>query len=277
MTRSITWIFLGFVLLGPLAGRAGEAVRVRGSDVPDQGILTDREIEVTGTPAPSTTPILEIDVPRIEDRAYQITGTVQYREVEGDGYLEMWSHFPDGSRYFSRTLGTVGPMARISGSSAERAFALPFFLDQDTPPPRRLEVNVVLPGRGHVRLANLRLASIAEAGAAPGAWWSPRTGGLVGGIGGSVIGVLGGLIGLFASLGRVRRFVEGALAAVLLVGVVSATAGVVALATGQPYEVYYPLLLSGILDVTIVLGVRGTVRKRYETVELRRMQACDLR
>ena len=276
MTRSLPWIFLGFVLLGPLAGRAEEVERVRGSDVPDRGILTDREIEVTGTPAPSTTPVLEIDAPRIVDRAYQITGTVQYRDVEGEGYLEMWSHFPDGSRYFSRTLGSVGPTARISGSSLERDFALPFFLNEDTPAPRRLEVNVVLPGRGHVRLANLRLASIAGAGAAPGAWWSPRTGGLVGGIGGSLVGALGGAIGLLISLGRARRVVEATLMAILAVGVASAAAGLVALATQQPYEVYYPLLLNGILDVVIVLGVRGTVRKRYEAVELRRMQACDL-
>lgn len=257
MTRWTTMLLFTLALLGPLAARA---------DV----------LEATGGPMPTSTAVLAIDAPRIEGRAYQIVGTVQYRDVEGEGYLEMWSHFPDGSRYFSRTLESAGPLARLSGSSEARGFALPFFLSEDSPTPTRLEVNVVLPGPGHVTLTDLRLAPLEGAGAAPGAWWSPRSGGLAGGIGGSVVGVLGGLIGTLCSLGRARRFVEGTLLAILVVGVVSAAAGLVAVATHQPYEVYYPLLLSGILDVTIVLSTRGTVRKRYEALELRRMQACDL-
>jgi hypothetical protein len=60
------------------------------------------------------------------------------------------------------------------------------------------------------------------------------------------------------------------------VGVLLLLFGLVALAAGQPYAVWYPCLLLGLL-----LSVLGTVfvfvmRNRYRQVELRKMQADEL-
>jgi hypothetical protein len=223
-------------------------------------------------------PVLVLDTPAVGGDGYAVTGRVAYQDVQGDGYLEMWSVFPDGSRYFSRTLAASGPMAKLRGSSPERAFALPFRLQPGARGPVRLEVNAVLPAGGRVTLHGLRLESGAGGAlAAPGAWWSDATGGWLGAAAGSAFGLLGALVGTLASLGRGRRVALGALLALCTGGLVALAAGAAALATGQPYAVWYPLVLLGVLGPVLGLSLRGTVRRRFEAVELRRMQALDAR
>ena len=60
--------------------------------------------------------------------AYVVHGQVQYNDVEGVAYLEMWNVMPDGNRYFSRTLSEYGTMRKIQGTSEWRDFALFFNL-----------------------------------------------------------------------------------------------------------------------------------------------------
>lgn len=230
--------------------------------------------EVVG---PATQRIALIEAPSIRGDAYAVTGSAAYEAVEGFGYLELWSEFPDGSRYFSRTLDESGPMAKLRGTSAARPFTLPFFLTPESPRPVRLEVNVVLPAGGRVVVSDVRLGAIEGAAAAPGAWWSPETAGWIGGAAGSAVGVLGALIGTFCSLGRARRFVIGGLYALVAFGGVLLVAGLVALAADQPYAVWYPLLLMGALDPILAFSLLPTARRRFEALELRRIRALDAR
>ena len=234
----------------------------------------ERTFEVRG---PATQQIAVVESPAIAGDHYAITGTVAYEGVEGEGYLEMWSQFPDGSRYFSRTLAPTGPLGRVSGSSAERSFALPFFLLPNSPRPVRLEVNVVLPAGGRVTVRGLRLGSGAAATSAPGAWWSPETAGWIGGAAGGAVGTLGALIGTLCSLGRGRRLVLAGLLALGVSGLALLAVGGVALALGQPYEVWYPLVLMGVLDPVLAFSLLPTARRRFEALELRRMQSLDAR
>jgi hypothetical protein len=226
---------------------------------------------------PGSTRIFSLDAPGVTGDSYAITGRVAYDDVAGDGYLEMWSDFAEGGRYFSRTLAASGPLAKLSGSSPERDFALPFFLTPDAPRPSRLEVNVVLPGAGHVVVSDLRFVPDASAATVPGAWWSDRTGGLLGGAAGSAVGMLGALIGVLCSLGRGRRFVLAGLLALGVSGLVLLAAGGLALAVRQPYGVWYPLVLLGGIDAVVAFSLLPTARRRYEELELRRMRALDAR
>jgi hypothetical protein len=226
---------------------------------------------------PATAQIAAFASPAVPGDVYAVTGTVAYEGVEGDGYLEMWSEFPDGSRYFSRTLDEQGPLAVLRGSSPERPFALPFLLPPDSPRPTRLEVNVVLPAGGKVTVRGLRLGSGAEAMRAPGAWWSPEAAGWIGGAAGGAVGLFGALVGTLCSLGRGRRFVLAGLVALGVSGLALLAAGGVALGLGQPYEVWYPLVLMGILDPVLAVSLLPTARRRFEALELRRMQALDTR
>jgi len=99
---------------------------------------------------------------------------------------------------------------------------------------------------------------------------------LIGGIGGAFLGVVGALIGVLGGTGRAKRLAIGLLLGLTVLGVVALAVGVVALVGGQPYAVYYPLLLGGGIAAGVSLGVLPCTRKRYEGLELRRMAAKDI-
>ena len=67
----------------------------------------------------------------------------------------------------------------------------------------------------------------------------------------------------------------GSATILLLVGIGSLVIGVAALASAQPYAVYYPFLLIGILLVALMAVLRRTFSMRYEQLELKRMQSMD--
>ena len=117
-------------------------------------------LRITGGGAGEPTQtVLTLDKPAINRPRYALTGQVRYEGIEGIGYLEMWSHFPDGGQYFSRTLGEAGPMMKLQGTSGWRAFTLPFDAT-GAPSPTKLVFNVVLPGRGVVYLGSLQLEDV---------------------------------------------------------------------------------------------------------------------
>src|SRR2546425_537909 len=100
-----------------------------------------------GSPAGTSIHLVTIDHPPVTGGAYVVSGQLRYDGVEGQGYLEMWSVFPDGQRFFSRTLGTAGTLAALHGASGWRRVELP--LDPSgAPTPSRLEINLLLPAPG---------------------------------------------------------------------------------------------------------------------------------
>jgi hypothetical protein len=98
----------------------------------------------------------------------------------------------------------------------------------------------------------------------------------VGGIVGSLLGCLGGVIGLLAGRGKGRAVAMGLVKGMLGLGAISLVLGVVALFRSQPYAVFYPLLLGGVLGVGLPSFLIPTLRRRYEELELRKMKARDL-
>jgi len=229
--------------------------------------------------AKKTFTVLTIDAPSIRTSRYAVAGKVRYQDVAARSYLEMWSCFPDGGQYFSRTLASRGLLGSIEGSSDWRDFSLPFTINHSPSRPEKLVVNVVLTGRGTVWLSPPSLVQYAENEdplAAPGAWWDDRTGGLIGGIGGSILGCLGGLIGALGGLGKARRLTTQLAVLTMLIGVAALATGIVALALRQPYGVYYPLLLGGGIATAVMGGCLPTLRRRYQQIELQKMTALEV-
>jgi hypothetical protein len=231
--------------------------------------------------------LLKIENPSITLAFYAIRGEIRYEGVEGDGFLEMWSIFPPlkergpESQFFSRTLGMSGEMGKISGTSTLRSFLLPFDRTGAASAPSRLELNLVLPGKGTVYIGPLELVQYATSRAAvgamtmPGAWWSDRTAGWIGGIGGTLVGCFAALISFLAARQKARGFVVGTARALIGIGFVLGGATLLALVTGQPYGVWYPLALGAVLLLAIVpVRLRG-FRRQYEDHELRKMAAAD--
>jgi hypothetical protein len=243
-------------------------------------------VEISNTNAtPLRVRVLTIQKPPVNKTFYAILGEVKYERVRGDGYLEMWNYFPplrpgvpEGA-FFSRTLGDSGEMAKLTGTSNWRRFMLPFDRTGASGPPTRLEVSVFLPGQGTVFLGPIRLVeytgTLSEALRPAGAWWSDRMAGLIGGIAGATIGCLASLLAWLATRGKARTFVVVTSSALIGLGLLSALAGVIALSFKQPYAVWFPLLLLGILLLAILPGRLRQFQKLYEQIELRKMAAMD--
>ena len=113
-------------------------------------------------------------------------------------------------------------------------------------------------------------------------WFDPiRFGALYGGIGGGLLGALGGVFGAVAGAlaprGKGRSFVLGAFTVMTVIGVCHLLLGLYALWAGQPYGIWYPLVLIGFI-LTVVMGaLRPVVRKRYDEAESRKMEAAAFR
>ncbi len=217
--------------------------------------------------------LLTIERPPITWPTYAILGMVRCENVKGGGYLEVWSSFQGGGAYYSATSADAGPMQHLEGSCGWRPFVLPFYNKEGASPPEKLVFNVSLPAGGTVYLGPLRLAQYRPgedpvALAAEGtAWWSGRTAAFVGAIGGEVIGCLGGLIGILCCLGKGRRFVLGALKALIAFGVAMLLLVLAALVFVQPHAVWFPPLLLGSLCTVIPACLYRLVRKRYSQEE----------
>ena len=242
-------------------------------------------LTVTAVPGEPQQLLLKLPDPGISSPVYALKGMVRYDNVQGDGFLQLDSHFGDAGIFFTKGLAAAGPLGKLSGSSDWRPFVLPFFAnsgdqaDSAAALPDELTLSLVLPGAGTVSIRDVGLyqyASGEDPLRAAGQWFDDRSAGLLGGIGGALIGLWGALIGILASRGTARHFVLGSANALLVIGIASLVGGVAAVATAQPYAVYYPLLLVGIILVIVFGKMRGNLSARYEQLELKKMQSMDV-
>jgi len=231
-------------------------------------VTSDREDGVTVT-------IAEIVAPEIKSERYVVAGRATHQDVDGKGYVEMWSTFAEGS-YFSRTNLDSGPMGAMTGSSDWRELALPFDASGSSSRPERLTINVVLPGRGEVTLLPMTLSDLSshEWPASSGSG-VPVVWGVWSGLAGAALGVVGGLLGWLGGKGKARTFVLAGFRALRATGLVAAVVGAVGALRGMPYPVYFPFLLLGGIAFLVSWVNLPRLTKRYQDLELRRMSALD--
>lgn len=247
-------------------------------------VLADGSLRVAAEPGVPHRLLIEVDNPGITSSVYAIKGMVRYEGIEGEGYLQMDNFFDGGGSYFTKSLADTGPLRKLTGNSDWREFVLPFTTSgtdasgENPMTPHRLTLSLHLPITGTVSLRNLALYEYSP-GENPlhsgSQWLSSGTMGLIGGIGGSVVGLWGALAGFLAGRGKARLFVFSSATFLVVVGVVSLAVGVWAFLAGQPYDVYFPFLLFGVLLVVVVGGLRRVLPRRYEAVELQKMQSMD--
>lgn len=228
--------------------------------------------------------LVVIPDPAVNSPVYALQGKIRYSDVEGDAFLQMDNDFGEIGTFFTKSVAPSGPLGKINGSSDWRPFVLPFNAgngDQAAraiPVLKELTLSLYLPGSGTVSIQDVELRQYASGEDplhATGQWFSARSAGLIGGIGGGLLGLWGALIGVLSSRGKARGFVLGSANTLLIVGIACIIAGVIALASTQPYAVYYPLLLIGIIVVAVISKLRGALSAQYEQLELKRMQSMD--
>ena len=294
MKRNLT-IALGVALLAATAWSAEVPKTVRTvswMQLKDQGALPAGEVFGPGagaefeyvklTVGAGDRPLrlATISSPGVDTPRFAMVGTIRYEGVSRAGYLEMLVHFADGQVAFSRLQTESAPAGTIVGESGWRPFDLPFWCGKDGPMPVKLELNLVLPGGGTTQLGPVRVMTYKDDPRIPdrmatGAWWSGAGGGWIGGIGGSVLGLLCALMAVLANRHVGAKLVMALLLAFMVVSLAALAAGVIGALGDQPYAVYFPLLLCGIL-YGLMGGLGLVVYPRiYQGFELRRMFAID--
>ena len=225
--------------------------------------------------ARKTFAITSVEKPVIGEEQYAVLGEVRYEGVQGKGVLELWNHFGDRS-FFTRTVNDKGPLRAITGDSDWRAFALPFHKGEE-PDPNKLMINVVLEGQGVVEVRNLHL-EVGKGwmgGLYPGAWWAPRTSGIIGSVLGITAGLLGTIIGFCRKSPQWHGLAMGCCLLLLATGVVSLFGAVAGLVSHQPGYVYWLFLLFGVIGTWVGADALRQLRKQRTEHELRRMDAAD--
>jgi hypothetical protein len=277
-----------FVLLNAVSQAEVILQQISWSELQTQGLLMSGKVHASTDPTVPeylqieravdtgvTIPLATIETPGITRRSYALLGKVKHEGVQGKGYLEIRNYFGDSERYFTRTLSDSGPMKSLEGSSDWREFSLPFTMEDTTKRPSKIQLNITFAGKGTVSIGPVRLVEYDEAEIpAPdtSGWWTEQQGGWLGGVIGclgGLFGCLGGLAGSLAYRGKARGFSFGVLYVMTVLGILSLLGGLSALAVRQPYHVYFPLLLTGLLFGALGLGLIPTMRKRYEQAEER--------
>ncbi len=97
---------------------------------------------------------------------------------------------------------------------------------------------------------------------------------------GTVFGVLAGLwgtiVGICAPRGKARGFVTGSWFFLMVVSVTFLATSLIALVVGQPFAIWFFLLLPGMQGLLILGLLFPVVLKRYREAEERRMEAKNI-
>lgn len=102
-------------------------------------------------------------------------------------------------------------------------------------------------------------------------------GGIGGGILGTLAGLLGALTGILAPRGKGRAFLVAAWAVLAVLGFGCVVAGVVALASGQPWGIWYPFLLLGLILGGVSAMALFVTRSTFRMAEARKLAAAEIR
>lgn len=93
---------------------------------------------------------------------------------------------------------------------------------------------------------------------------------------GVIAGLMGAMVGWLVPRGRARGFILRAWFAVWAAAVVLLVVGIAARVNGQPWGVWYSLLLPGAIGTLVVGSNTLVILKRYREIEERRLAAKDL-
>ena len=107
-------------------------------------------------------------------------------------------------------------------------------------------------------------------------WWGSKFSIYFGSYGGMTCGIMGVVIGILGGLCIMRRLLFTLLWFNISTGVIIFIIGLVALTQKQPYHVYYPCLLLGVISPFVCGVIYYSAKKRYEAKELRKMESLDI-
>jgi len=112
-------------------------------------------------------------------------------------------------------------------------------------------------------------------------WWTDQQSALIGTICGPAFGIFGAVFGtvagIFVPRGKLKRTVYAMTGLLVAVGIAGLVLGLFALASRQPYVVWYPLVLLGGIAAVTSCWAAPLVILRYRQADNRRLEAEQLR
>ncbi len=107
-------------------------------------------------------------------------------------------------------------------------------------------------------------------------WFDPnRWAWLPGALFGCLAGAWGACAGILAPRGKAKRFVTGYGLFLVVACAAFLVVGVMALASRQPFGVWFFLVFPGLQGLIVLLPLLPLIGKRYREAEQRKMQAED--
>jgi hypothetical protein len=83
-------------------------------------------------------------------------------------------------------------------------------------------------------------------------------------------------VGVLAPRGKAKWLVLGSLGVLLCCSAILLVLGITAVTSGQPYGVWYGLLLAGVIGLIVLGSLSPVAINAYRQAELRKMQSQDL-
>ncbi len=202
---------------------------------------------------------LTIEAPPVTAARYSVVCQVK---GSARGHLELLNHFGPQGTFFTRLPLKKGVVQLPFNATTPDGKVLT---------PKKLELFVVVE-QGEVELET-EVKLLQGDAAVESGWWSPRQAGMVGAIGGVTLGLMGALVGLLASTRP--RLVLTLCKGLSALGLALLAVGGVAWLSAQPYHVYYPLLLCGMISAAVFFSSARQMEARVRDQELRSMAAQD--
>jgi MFS family permease len=103
--------------------------------------------------------------------------------------------------------------------------------------------------------------------------------GILGAVLGVTFGLCGGILGIlagkFSRRGRHKKLVMSFIFVMIVLGVLSLCIGLFALLMGQPYHVWYPFILLGVILVAVLVPNYVVIKNIYARAELNSFSSRD--
>jgi hypothetical protein len=236
---------------------------------------------------PRNTPLqlllLTVENPQVSAQVYAMKGEIRCDALHGSGFLEMWSYFPPAkpglpeARDFSRMRIDSPGTGTTRGPPDWHPFSLPFNRMGVSAPPVRLQINLVLGGRGTVYLGPIRLVQYVDEksyvdrdlgdvwiyGHTAHPWWSKHAAALATNLGTIVFLGAAFLMGALCWKRARRGLVVMLLRIHIGLGALCGVAAIVALVQRQPFAVWLPLSFSALILTVVYTAWLASVDKYY--------------
>lgn len=224
---------------------------------------------LVGEEAPTDRVVLRVTGPQLESAVFALRGQVRYSSVDGEAFIAVHIIYADGVTLDARSDHPQGLGAPLTGDSEWRSFEV-VMSGHEGERPERLEVRLIMPGRGGVVFGAIRVVELSARGlparrlAATRPWWNEHRTKEIFVITGLTFSALLFFVIVLAIFARGRGAALGILNLIVFTGAGGLLGALIAAYFKQPWAVWFPLLLCGLALFFIPLVFYAPIARRFD-------------